>query len=139
MIDKKKVDELLPDAYTALEESGIAVAGKIDKAFRGQIASFGASIINSTVRSAIVFFSRSKEEGSRDKAGRSKLIEAIAFVLKKEGKITEDSKNAVYQYAGSNEKEAEQTIMEIATALKLAMNLFELVDSPKDTGGGADE
>jgi len=116
IIDKKKVDDLIPKAYDALKDKDIAIAveGKIKKAYRGQIAAFGAAMSMGSVISAVAFFNN---DGSSE-CQRSQLMRAIERVL-------EIKKDQPPFYA--SKPEAKSEILHAAIAIKLAMNLYEWV------------
>lgn len=135
-MNKKVIDECIPIAYQALQESGIVEEGeggirKINKNFKGQISSFGAAVTMGSLLSAVAFFS---DKGS-SAVDRSKLMDAILIVLKKQKKAQE-SQNKLYEYINEkyeghlNHEEVEAVIREeiinIAIAVKLAMNMYIL-------------
>ncbi len=111
---------MLPNAYAVLQNSKIVKNGKIDKAYRGQISSFGASVMSGSVLAAIAFFGQ--------KAGsdvhREYIIADIFSLLKKEG-VCKNERD-LFDYATQNPKEAKDKILAASVALKLAMNLFVL-------------
>lgn len=128
-MNRKKVDELLPRAACVLKEVNIVddKTGTIKKAYRGQISTFGAAIANGSLLSAIAFFSN-KGSSSVD---RTLLMTAIYKLIQqdnKEGNLFEYVKSR----KGSKERETKEEIINAATALKLAMNLYTLE-------GGTDE
>ena len=57
-MNKKRVNDWIAPACKALEDVGIAVGGKIDPKFRGQISSFGAAVVMGSLRSAVAFFAQ---------------------------------------------------------------------------------
>ncbi len=131
-MDKKRLDEWIPYAYDALEDLLADEAGKINKTYRGQISNFGVSVINGTLLSAILFY----QEPGNASTERQLLLEAIKKVLDKDPKIKKESKNydALYEYAiarknKNEEKIVRDEIITAATALKLAMNLYELEET----------
>ena len=122
-MNKNLINNEIKAAYDALRESGIvdAKSGKIKKTYRGQISSFGAAVTMGSLVSAIAFFS---ENGGSD-GERSKLMDAILFVLKKERGIKEQT---LFDYVIKHKEEQDECkeeIMNAAIALKLAMNLYE--------------
>ena len=122
-MNKNTVNEWITPAYKALEKYGIAVNGKIKKTFRGQISTFGAAISTGSLRAAVAFFSDAGSATVR----RDKLMEAILDILK-EQKIADSSYVNLYQYVDQNELEAKDPILNATIALKLAMNLYCLVE-----------
>jgi len=73
----KKINELIPMAIKAIENSNIAVNGIVEKEYNGYIASMGASITHSRLLPTIAFYSN--ESGSKDK--RLNLMRAILLLL----------------------------------------------------------
>lgn len=127
-MNKNTVDQEINIAYEALAEVGIVKNGRIEKTYRGQISSFGAAITMGSLLSAIAFFS---QDGGSD-ISRSKLMDAILTVLKKRG-IAEDSFKNLFDYAkSSDEEECKEEILNATIALKLSMNLYELVKKSGD-------
>jgi hypothetical protein len=126
-VNKKLVDRLLPKAIEALKETEIAKNGQIKKTFRGQIATFGAALSTGSLLSAVAFFSA---KGSST-IERQNLMKAI-WKLIGQGNATESSLfNEVQRCIKNNDTtkvmELKENILHAAIALKLAMNLFELV------------
>lgn len=115
-MNKRKVDSLIPKAYRILSDAGIAdKQNKINKAWRGQISSFGASIAQGSLLAAVSFFS--VQGGSE--VDRSKLMQAIAKLIGWDGSL--------FDYVCSTEEhKAKKEITNSAVALKLAMNLYDL-------------
>jgi CRISPR-associated protein Cmr5 len=114
-MNKRKIDQLIPDAYAMLAEVNIAEDGKIEKAWRGQISAFGAAISTGSLLAAIAFFS---EQGSA-KVEREHLMTAIAKLI---------GQDDLFKYVKSeDERKAKEEIINAAIALKLAMNLYVLV------------
>jgi hypothetical protein len=113
-IDKKQVDAWIPKAYQAIQGEHLLEAdGKLKKAYRGQIAAFGAAVSMGSVSSAVAFFS---EKGGSD-VDRQRLMDAIACVL---------GKDKLSEYA--QQPQAKREIVHAAIALKLAMNLYDWSD-----------
>ena len=127
-MNKAIVNQEIGVAYEVLQECGIAKNGKIVKSFRGQISTFGAAVTMGSLKTAIVFFSADKKA----KVERSKLIKAIFEIIKKDekNKNVDDNIKDLYDYVSkkNNEDECKEKIINAAIALKLAMNLYELVD-----------
>lgn len=125
-MNKKTVNDMIPYAYEALRESGIAKNGRIDKKYRGQISSFGAAITMGSLLSAVAFFS---DKGSAE-VDRQRLMDAILYVLKYQKKYGDDIKK-LYEYVNkqkdnSSNYKAKENIINAAISLKLAMNLYTL-------------
>ena len=127
-MNKNLINEQIGTAYEAIKSVGISKDGVVvEKAFRGQISSFGAAITMGSTEAAIAFFS---DDGSAA-VKRSKLIEAIVEIIeKRDPKLQNiEAKNSnmrLLQYAGKYGTEAKENILNAAIAIKLAMNLFEL-------------
>jgi CRISPR-associated protein Cmr5 len=123
-MDKRRIDNLIPMAYSALKDSGIAKDGQIDNGYRGQIASFGASVAMGSLLSAIGFFSA---KGQSD-VDRQRLMEAIRLL------IAGDEPEDLFHIAVKKHKDDlfREDVLNAAVALKLAMNLYKLVDKPGD-------
>lgn len=134
-MDKKTIDQMLPVAYEALVDSKIVVNNKIVKTYRGNISTFGAAINGGSLLAAISFFSE-KGGASED---RTKLMKAISKVLnevyKKENiNIDEKCNNSLFDFVVKHSEDKilwKERIINAAIALKLAMNLFELVEPKK--------
>ena len=129
-MNKKTVNDLIPYAYEALRESGIAEHGRIDKKYRGQISSFGAAITMGSLLSAIAFFSDKGSEEVEEEVDRQKLMDAILYILKNHKKCGDDIKK-LYEYVNkqknnSSNYKAQEDIINAAISLKLAMNLYTL-------------
>ena len=124
-MNKAIVNQEIGVAYEVLQECGIAKNGKIVKSFRGQISTFGAAVTMGSLKTAIVFFSADKKA----KVERSKLIEAIFAIIKQNENVDGNIKT-LYDYVSkkNNEDECKEKIINAAIAIKLAMNLYELVD-----------
>ena len=114
-MNKRKVDALIHKAYHVLQEVEISKSGKINKAWRGQISSFGASIAMGSLLAAVSFFSA---QGGAD-VDRSKLMKAIEKLI--------GCRGSLYDYVDTTEeRKAKEEIINAAVALKLAMNLYDL-------------
>lgn len=126
-MDKKQIDELIPVAFVQLQNQKIAdKEGRIKKSFRGQISAFGAAISTGSILSGIAFFS---QQGSAE-VKRDKLIDAV-FAMTKEKKNVDDDNLFNYvcrMIKTGKEREVKNWIVDCAIALKLAMNLYNLVD-----------
>lgn len=131
-MSKSKIDEMIPAAYKILSDSksGISKSGKISKSFRGQIAAFGAAVTTGSLLSAIAFFS---QKGNAE-VDRDKLIIAI-FELVKEYDVSAEKYDNLFEYVKeqgdeqNKKKHIRNLVLDAAISLKLAMNLFQLVDN----------
>ena len=116
------------EALTALE---IAKEGKIVKTFRGQISSFGAAVTMGNLKSAVAFFS----EQAGASVPRENLLRAICYVLlRAEGKKAAEisakkiKTDEIFDYICAHESiQLKNKFLDASLALKLAMNLFELI------------
>ena len=133
-MNKKQIDAWIPKAYTALETVGIAKDKAVEKNYRGQIATFGASVAMGSVISAIAFFS---DPGKSD-AERPKLLQAMYLLICKD----DETSPTLFDYAkkqwGDKVLQAKFTeeVLNAAVALKLAMNLYKLIDKQPKGGKG---
>ena len=134
-MNKSAVNDQLETAYEAIIKTKIADGStgeyKVKKAYRGQIATFGAAIITGSLKSAIAFFS---DEGKAS-VNRLLIIKAIEYILEKR-KIMKQGQS-LFSYAKSESPEVKENIINAAIAIKLALNLFILVDN--DDGGNPSE
>ena len=122
-MNKRRVDALIPEAYGVLQEVGIAKEGKVDKAWKGQIASFGAAIATGSLLAAVSFFSTQEQA----KLPRERLMKAIFRLIKDQNQATN-----LFEYVlqcnndtDSKRRMIKENIVNSAIALKLAMNLYE--------------
>lgn len=122
-MNKYVVDREMGFAYDELKKSEISYDGKIKKAFRGQVATFGAAVSMGSILSAVAFFSN---DGSAS-VERSQLLSVIYNVLADDGIIDRSSCSDLFAYARSGKRDVKENITNAAIAVKLAMNLFELV------------
>jgi hypothetical protein len=78
----KQVEHWIPDAIQVIMEDGFCKKDtlKIDKEFKGYFANFGASLIQSGLLPAVIFFEN--EQGDA-KADRPKVPKAILHLLTK--------------------------------------------------------
>ncbi len=124
-MNKKEIDRLIPLAYQALIDCGIAQkddeAGyRMAKTFRGYIAGFGAALTMGSITSAVAFFSR---DSKNTKEPRGLMMKAIYLLLRGEMPTEQDN---LLKYVCSNqvpEAQLKEQILNAAIALKLAMNL----------------
>lgn len=128
-MNKNKINQEMQLAYEALAETGIAnKKGEIEKNFRGQISSFGAAITMGSLLAAIAFFSKD----ANAEVSRSRLLDAVLYVLKKQGVVKEETAG-LFDYAQEYveqgmEAVCREEIINAAIAIKLAMNLYTLVE-----------
>lgn len=129
-MNKKHIDLLLSPAYEEMKKTKIVGDGglgsdQINKTYRGQISEFGAALATGSLLAAVAFFS---DQGSST-VDRSKLMSAIWNLIKPDGTPYNDLFAAVKACAGDRrqERKMKAEIIDAAIALKLAMNLYELV------------
>lgn len=120
-MDKKQVEELLPEAADVLAAK--FKNGKIPSTFRGYISSFGAAISMGSLMAAIAFYGNSDNKA---KENRSILPDLILSVLKKRDSSITNNTLSEYVINCKDKVLAKQEIIHATIALKLAMNLFEI-------------
>ena len=121
-MNKAVVDGYIAKAAELLEASKVAENGKINKTFRGYISSFGAAVTMGSLRSAIAF--NSVKGGASD--DRQELMKIIYALIT--GSIYSDNANLLkYVIDENDDAKLKEKICDAAIAIKLAMNLYELV------------
>lgn len=138
MISNRNIDEFITCAIDILEnEKEIVKNGKIKKGYSSQISIFGSAISTGSLLSGIAYFSKSGDSS----VNRSRLMWIIYEILKNTNRLNpnlqKEIKNEVpelelYYYVKKftqNKNKTEiiklkRTIIEVATAIKLAMNYF---------------
>ena len=157
-MNKHEIDRLLPMAYEIIDqgqwknEKGktekfrIAEGknkGKINKAYRGQISSYGAAIANGSLLAATAFFSKNDD---KSKVNRVLLMNAINDLLYKANMLNGPKADTLFETIRSNfgtttgqHNDITEKVLICATALKLAFNLFDLVDEDKTKDEKPDE
>ena len=133
-MNKRKVEQLLPKAIEALnhEPSKIKKTDEkgvyIEKGFRGQISSFGATVTMGSFRAAVAFFGNNGESDVE----RSELIRAMYYMVKDEwlpakeivGRILSIQDNTLLA-------SMKEDFINASVALKLALNAFRLEEKSK--------
>ncbi len=127
MINRKKVDSLIPKAIEAITNAfGVEIGGKVRNEYRGYISSFGTAVRMSGIKTAVCIYSK-KTESDEDK---SKIVRMIYYMLNDSGDNENIDENKAKEYLLEKIKEdeikAKNEILEAAVAIKLALNLFEL-------------
>ena len=122
-MNKAVINREVVYAYDALKNAGIAEDNKIAKTWRGQISTFGAAVTMGSLIPAVAFFS---SQGGAD-VKRQQLMDAILRILKQE---KEDAANCatLFDYVKTQGDKCREDVLNAAIALKLAMNLYQLVD-----------
>ena len=135
-MNKKQVDALIPAAIDAIKSTGISEDGiRVPKAFRAQISAYGAAISMGSLLAATAFFS---QQGNAS-VPRERLLDAINRMLPSEGEAYPRLIDRVRRAQETkNEKQCKQDILHCAVALKLAMNVFELVQKEPDSDAAAE-
>lgn len=122
-MNKKIINDEIAIAYEAIIKNKIInEQGQVQKTFRGQITSFGASIIMGSLLPAIAFF----YDSEKSIVDRKKVLDAIYYILQARQKIGQDEKN-LFEYAKKHQEDSREEILNASIALKLAINLFELI------------
>jgi CRISPR-associated protein Cmr5 len=120
-----RIEKMLPEAVNSVTAI-IAPNGAVDKAFKGYISSFGASITTAGLLPTLMFFSG---EGSHE-ADRPAVIRAIEYILKATDYLSNDKSllEVVRKYVVANASDElvriEELIGDAAVALKLAVRTF---------------
>lgn len=123
-MDKKWIENNILNAYELIGKADILEDGSLSKTFRGYISTFGAAITMGSLKAAIAFYSN-KGEAAKD---REKLMRIIYALI--EGKTYGETKeNSLMDYVknAENERAARMKICDAAIAVKLAMNMYNLV------------
>ena len=132
-MNKNRVDGYLGTAVLLLKDDniGVATAKKgetektcIEKTFRGCIASFGAAITMGSLKAAVAFYTK-KGKASVDRQNLMKMIYRLV-VPESEQNDKYDLLPYVIGYKDDS-NELKEKICDAAIALKLAMNMYELV------------
>ncbi len=129
MINKRNVNQLIPKAIEALEKIFNIQCGSekdtIPNEYRNYLASFGTCIRTSGLKTAVAIYNK---EGKLNDEDKGKVIELIAWVLDKDKQKLIKEINAVNS---EDEKNLKQKVIEAAIAIKLSLNMFQLVDKEK--------
>jgi CRISPR/Cas system CMR-associated protein Cmr5 small subunit len=118
------------EKYIGLAMEQLKKESKLDKEFKGYIASLGPAINMSGLVPAIAFYS-SRESSA--KAERGRVMQWIFEILKSEKALPGiEKKNNMLELAlsldSSGKKKLEKDIMDISIALKLSIRTFSLTD-----------
>ena len=120
---KKRIEKLIPDAIKVVGDKLKNKDNKIPSEYNGYISSFGASIIQSGLVPAVAFYANENSKSDQDKY---KLLEAIKELMKIDTSLLK-------YVCDNNNQKTKEYIMDIATALKLAIRTYELEkDKPKN-------
>lgn len=138
-MNKKEVERFIPIAYHVLKNNKRICTDnqcQIPKALQSNIASFGAAIAMGNLLSAVAFFSKQGQAAQP----RDELMNVIFNVLKEDEKENKDIKQAttLFQYICEHidqEIWIKEKVINAAIAVKLSMNLFDLIDEKEDSEG----
>lgn len=112
---KKRIEGFIPKAIEAVKDCEIASEkNEVPKQFNGYISSFGASIRTAGVVPTVLFFQHS-ENTEED---RGKVVTAVETILGE----------TLVQNGRRNTRITREEIEDAATALKLAVRTFKLID-----------
>lgn len=126
----RKVENLIPEAIQVIAEVEIPTENSltVDKEFKGYFASFGASIVQSGLLPATIFF---ENEDSDAQAKREKVPLAILYLLKKKNGNDPALKAAkrLSEYILKAQKSYSKLLKEVSqasVALKIALRTYNL-------------
>ena len=132
MMNKKRVDRLIPYAYEVLKDLHICEKEQnnpsnwvVDSTYKSYFSSFGAAVTMGSLISAAAFFAAAPEENKkRTNADRGKVGKAVLAVLKKENPAIKEE--SLYEYVRKHGQTAKtkELVLDTAVALKLALNLY---------------
>ena len=120
---KKRVEKLVPQAIDVIADPNIRLLknNKVSSQYNGYISSFGASVIQSGLAPAVAFYSNESSKSDKDKKA---LLKAIAKLMNIE--------MSLLKYVCDNDNaKTKDWILDIATALKLAIRTYELDKTDK--------
>ena len=120
-MSKKNIEKYIPKAIEVLEST--FKNGVVPKEFNGYISSFGATIIQSGLKSSIALFESKNHSTAQDK---SCLIKIILKIIETEEKSLLEY---VIRYDNDSTKE---TILAISIAIKLSIRTFRLEKGLED-------
>jgi len=113
---RKRIESYIPKAVDAIQSTGIAQNGKVPRQFNGYVSSFAASVRQAGLVPTVLFFTAQTD---RTEADRGKIVEAIETIL---GQPIVDGRGR------QNRAVTRDMVDDAATALKLAVRTFTLVD-----------
>lgn len=146
MVNKKKVEEYIPQAIKLIEKEFKDYKDKgLPKELHGYISSFGASIIQSGLIPAVAFYERAETKSNDDIAiNRRKLMRIIGNLIGYDLKSKEDNlKNNRDEkddllleklINGDEAKKKKNDIIHSAIAIKLAIRLYKQFDKGDNNG-----
>ena len=119
-MNKQRVNDWIAPASKALVNVGIVENGKIASTFRGQISTFGAAATMGSLKVAAAFFSQQGKAVVK----RELLLKAMYNIVT--GDIKEPDEVFAY-ICTHDDMQTRDRFLDAALALKLAMNLYDLV------------
>ena len=132
-MNKQIIDNEIEFAYKAIRDCKICnEEGEIPKNYRGQVSSFGAAILMGSLLQAVAFFSKQGKSSSE----RPKILNAVFEVMKKNNNAIRQDHLFHYVKAEREKGSAagmacQEEVLNAAIAVKLAMNLYKMVDNDK--------
>ncbi|WP_456389970.1 type III-B CRISPR module-associated protein Cmr5 [Hydrogenimonas sp.] len=115
---RKRIETYIPKAIEAVKTCGIAKNGEVPRQFNGYISSFAASVRQAGLAPTVLFFTAQTD---RTEETRGKIVKAIEAIL---GQSILDRNNG-----RQNPAVTRDMVEDAATALKLAIRTFKLVDN----------
>jgi CRISPR-associated protein Cmr5 len=135
---RQRIDNFIPKAFRAIKAVKIGDnkfvkkygngAEYIPNEYKGYISSLGANIIQSGIRTAILFY-EAKPDNSDSKSNRQLVNAAIKFIVENaNSEMYEDCKLSAILPENDPEELQRKTeeIMDAATALKLALRTYRM-------------
>ena len=137
-MNKTRVNDGILYGKEAIEKFEISDKNKeVLRTFRGQISTFGAAVTMGSLKSAVAFFAA---QGNSD-VDRPKLLKAMYYVIKKiQDNNYEYNKDdfepvKIFEYICQNDNnKTKEKFIDASISIKLAMNLFRLVDKKNSKG-----
>lgn len=121
----KRLESMLDRAPEALISTAIVSENRALSAYNGAIAAFGAGMRNMGLKAMIMVYENKAHEnkgsGSPSKTDKPKILRAIEKVLNIQA-------NSLYEHVSTNQRQARRDVELAATALKLSLRSFELVE-----------
>ncbi|GAA0182523.1 type III-B CRISPR module-associated protein Cmr5 [Clostridium sediminicola] len=131
---KKRIEILIPKALQAVTDFIADNDMKVKTEYKGYISSFGASIIQSGLYTAIAFYESTTSEVEKE---RRNLLKAIRCVVDED--YDKSDKELLMNYcmlndiqfsqdnvSGKSKTELKEEIIDAAIAIKLAIRTFEI-------------
>lgn len=122
-----RIEKLIPKAIKVIEDVEIAnTEGKVKSEFKGYIASFGASIVQSGLLPAVIFYEAAESKAAQD---RFRVPAAILLLLLRkvsdEASLQAGQKLSEYLLQeGPHDATMQRQVTDAAIALKIALRTF---------------